>query len=75
MDYSVRTGGGDIAVRVRVLEETGAEVAASYGPGTIRIDGARCGSPGAAYLYDLVDELIRRGGSWTATRCRSACAR
>ncbi|SEB08586.1 beta-glucuronidase [Leifsonia sp. 21MFCrub1.1] len=64
VDYSVRTGGADdtIRVRVRVLDEDGAEVAVGDGAsGAVRIDDVHLWKPGAAYLYDLVVELVRDG--------------
>jgi len=62
VDYSVRTGGGDAGIRIRVLDEAGAEVAAADGAtGAVRIDDVRLWQPGAAYLYDLVVDLIQDG--------------
>ncbi|MGO4298768.1 beta-glucuronidase [Leifsonia sp. RAF41] len=59
VDYSVRTGGDDVAVRVRVLDESGTEVAVSAGSaGTIRLEDVRLWQPGSAYLYDAVVELL-----------------
>ncbi|MGW1711918.1 beta-glucuronidase [Streptomyces sp. NPDC002156] len=46
-------------VRVRVLDASGAEVAAADGAsGTVRIDGVTPWRPGAAYLYDLVADVV-----------------
>jgi beta-glucuronidase len=63
VEYSVRVGGvDDLTILVRVLDGTGLEVAASGGAsGTVRIDDVRLWKPGAAYLYDLVVELVRAG--------------
>ena len=60
VDYSVSVGGaagGD--VRVRALDESGTPVASATGPtGTLRIEDATLWRPGAAYLYDLVVEVV-----------------
>ncbi|SDH60829.1 beta-glucuronidase [Leifsonia sp. 98AMF] len=59
VDYSVRTGGDEVAVRVRVLDESGTEVAVSAGSaGTIRLEDVRLWKPGSAYLYDALVELL-----------------
>ena len=58
---SSATGGDDVAVRVRVLDESGAEVAVSAGAaGSIRIDDVRLWQPGSAYLYDAGGRAGRR---------------
>ena len=57
-DYVVATS-APADVRVRALDATGAEVAAATGAeGTLRIDGVQLWQPGAAYLYDLVVEVL-----------------
>ncbi|MGW7164915.1 beta-glucuronidase [Streptomyces sp. NPDC054884] len=56
--YEVETSAA-AAVRVRVLDAAGAEVAAADGAsGTVRIDDVTPWRPGAAYLYDLVAEIV-----------------
>jgi beta-glucuronidase len=64
VDYAVETGGGATAgIRVRVLDESGAEVVAATGAsGTLRIDDATLWRPGAAYLYELVAEVVSDEG-------------
>ncbi|WP_029432101.1 beta-glucuronidase [Blastococcus sp. URHD0036] len=58
VDYAVRTSAA-ADVRVRALDETGAEVGSGTGAeGTLRIDGVTLWRPGAAYLYDLVVEVL-----------------
>ncbi|MFC8429472.1 beta-glucuronidase [Streptomyces sp. NPDC057253] len=63
--YRVETGGAhadSVAVRVRVLDETGRTVAEGAGPeGVLRIEDVTLWQPGAAYLYDLVVELAVDG--------------
>lgn len=57
VEYEVATN-MPAPVRVRVLDASGAEVAASDGAsGTVRIDDVTPWRPGAAYLYDLVAEV------------------
>ncbi|CAM5413512.1 beta-glucuronidase [Streptomyces coeruleorubidus] len=62
VDYRVETGGEAAeatAVRVRAVDEAGRTVAEAYGPeGTFRIEDVTLWQPGAAYLYDLVVELL-----------------
>ncbi|MFB4279606.1 beta-glucuronidase [Nonomuraea sp. MTCD27] len=56
--YSVRTSAPG-HVRVRAVDASGAEVAAAEGEnGVLRIDDVTLWRPGAAYLYDLVVELL-----------------
>ncbi|MFD0662954.1 glycoside hydrolase family 2 TIM barrel-domain containing protein [Thermocatellispora tengchongensis] len=56
--YSVRTS-EPAPVRVRALDATGAEVAAADGAeGVLRIDDVTPWRPGAAYLYDLLVEVL-----------------
>ncbi|MGR6920407.1 beta-glucuronidase [[Actinomadura] parvosata] len=56
--YSVRTS-GPAGVRVRVVDADGAEVAAGEGVnGVLRIPDVTLWRPGAAYLYDLVVEVL-----------------
>ncbi|MGY1743026.1 MULTISPECIES: beta-glucuronidase [unclassified Blastococcus] len=58
VDYAVRTS-APVDVRVRVLDAGGTEVASGTGTeGVLRIDGVTLWRPGAAYLYDLVVELV-----------------
>ncbi len=58
VDYAVRTS-APADVRVRALDATGAEVATATGAeGTLRIDEVHLWQPGAAYLYDLVVEVV-----------------
>ncbi|MFF1883073.1 beta-glucuronidase [Pseudarthrobacter sp. NPDC058196] len=58
VDYSV-TASHETKVRVRALDATGHEVAtAEGGNGTLSIEAVRLWQPGAAYLYDLVVELL-----------------
>ncbi|MCX5262592.1 beta-glucuronidase [Streptomyces sp. NBC_00199] len=60
VDYTVETS-APATVRVRVLDATGTEVAASSGAnGTLRIDHVTPWQPGAAYLYDLVVDIVDR---------------
>ncbi len=56
-DVAVATGSGE--VRVRVLDESGAQVAEGSGAaGEVRIPDVQLWKPGAAYLYDFVAELV-----------------
>jgi beta-glucuronidase len=58
VDYVVRTS-APADVRVRVLDATGHEVATAPGAeGSVRIDDVTLWQPGAAYLYDLVVEVL-----------------
>ncbi|MES4908982.1 MULTISPECIES: beta-glucuronidase [unclassified Streptomyces] len=59
VEYEVETSSTDAQVRVRVLDATGAQVAAAEGTsGSLRIDAVTPWRPGAAYLYDLVAEIV-----------------
>lgn len=60
VDYTVRAvGASDPVVRVRAVDAEGETVAESNGSaGTLRIDDVSLWRPGAAYLYDLIVELI-----------------
>ncbi|MGN6760498.1 MAG: beta-glucuronidase [Leifsonia sp.] len=63
VDYSVESAGDDVAIRLRVIDESGAEVASADGAsGTVRIDDVRLWQPGSAYLYDAVVELVAGDG-------------
>ncbi|WP_106401510.1 beta-glucuronidase [Actinocorallia populi] len=56
--YTVKTS-APAPVRVRVLDAAGAEVTSGEGAsGTLRIDDVNLWRPGAAYLYDLVVEVL-----------------
>ncbi|MER5183759.1 beta-glucuronidase [Streptomyces sp. NPDC002896] len=58
VEYEVATT-APATVRVRVLDASGGEVAASDGAsGTLRIEDVTLWRPGAAYLYDLVAEVV-----------------
>jgi beta-glucuronidase len=58
VDYAVETS-ASAPVRVRALDATGTQVAAGEGTsGTLRIEDATLWRPGAAYLYDLVIEVL-----------------
>jgi beta-glucuronidase len=58
VEYSVETS-SPAAVRVRALDADGAEVAAAEGAGgTLRIEDVRLWRPGAAYLYELLVEVL-----------------
>lgn len=58
VDYSVETS-SPTPVRVRALDATGTEVATADGAnGALRIDDVTLWRPGAAYLYDLVVEVL-----------------
>lgn len=49
-------------VRVRVLDDNGAQVGAADGAtGVVRIQDATLWQPGAAYLYEFVAEIVRDG--------------
>ncbi|MGD6749579.1 beta-glucuronidase [Streptomyces sp. BH105] len=62
VEYSVGTSEA-APVRVRVLDATGAEVVTAAGAnGTVRIEDVTLWRPGAAYLYDLVVEILRGEG-------------
>ncbi|WP_405622446.1 beta-glucuronidase [Streptomyces sp. NBC_00076] len=51
-----------IATRVRAVDEAGRTVAEAHGPeGTLRMEDVTLWQPGAAYLYDLVVELVDEG--------------
>jgi beta-glucuronidase len=59
VEYDVVTN-APATVRVRVLDATGREVAASEGAsGCLRIDEVTLWRPGAAHLYDLVAEAVQ----------------
>jgi beta-glucuronidase len=62
--YAVSVEGGEPhAVRVRVRDASGREVAAGDGSeGTLRIEGVRLWRPGAGYLYTLEVEVLGPGG-------------
>lgn len=58
VDYSV-TASHETGVRVRAIDAAGHEVATAHGSsGTLAIDSVNLWQPGAAYLYDLVVELV-----------------
>jgi beta-glucuronidase len=58
VEYAVQTS-APAAVRVRAVDATGAEVAAADGAaGTLRIKDVTLWRPGAAYLYDLLVEVL-----------------
>jgi beta-glucuronidase len=58
VDYTVATS-APAAVRVRVLDASGTEVATADGArGSIRLDHVVPWRPGAAYLYELVVEVV-----------------
>jgi beta-glucuronidase len=63
--YLVQTAGAHaetVTVRVRAVDEAGRTVAEGAGPeGALRIEDVTLWQPGAAYLYDLVVELIVDG--------------
>ncbi|WP_326731968.1 beta-glucuronidase [Streptomyces phaeochromogenes] len=62
VDYSVETN-APAAVRVRALDADGIQVAAGESPnGTLRIDDVTLWRPGAAYLYDLVVDVLDGDG-------------
>ncbi|WNM31937.1 beta-glucuronidase [Streptomyces sp. Li-HN-5-11] len=61
VEYEVATS-APVPVRVRVLDALGTEVAAAEGAsGALRIDDVTPWRPGAAYLYDLVAEIVDGG--------------
>lgn len=61
-DVATTALGDGAAVRVRVADADGRPVGESRGAtGSVRIDDVRLWQPGAAYLYDLVAEVIRDG--------------
>jgi beta-glucuronidase len=58
VEYEIETS-APAAVRVRILDAAGAEVVAGEGAsGTLRIEDVTPWRPGAAYLYDLVAEIV-----------------
>jgi beta-glucuronidase len=58
VDYDVRTSAA-APVRVRVLDANGREVATGEGvAGVVQIENVSLWQPGAAYLYDLVIEVL-----------------
>ncbi|MDX3230396.1 beta-glucuronidase [Streptomyces sp. ME19-01-6] len=58
VQYEIETS-EPAAVRVRILDAEGAEVAVGEGAsGTLRIEDVTPWRPGAAYLYDLVAEIV-----------------
>ncbi|WP_166878372.1 beta-glucuronidase [Salinibacterium sp. ZJ450] len=62
--YEIVTTDGSAAaeVRVRILDASGTQVAeASGASGSVRIDDVTLWQPGAAYLYDLVVEVLSDG--------------
>lgn len=62
VDYSVALTGGTGDVAVRVLDESGVEVARADGAsGTVEIPDVILWRPGAGYLYDLVVEVVQDG--------------
>ncbi|MEV0642397.1 beta-glucuronidase [Streptomyces sp. NPDC050619] len=62
VDYSLETN-VPARVRVRALDADGTEVAGGEGVnGTLRIGDVTLWRPGAAYLYDLVVEVLDRDG-------------
>ncbi|MET1042492.1 MAG: beta-glucuronidase, partial [Microbacteriaceae bacterium] len=66
VSYDIRTTdtGTDASaeVRVRVLDAAGAQVAGASGAsGSVRINDVTLWQPGAAYLYDLVAEVVSDG--------------
>jgi beta-glucuronidase len=59
--YDVATT-GDAEVRVRILDPGGAEVGSADGSaGVVRIENVTLWKPGAAYLYELVAEVVQDG--------------
>jgi beta-glucuronidase len=59
--YDVATT-GDAEVRVRILDAGGAEVGSADGAtGVVRIENVTLWKPGAAYLYELVAEVVQDG--------------
>ncbi len=64
--YDVRLGGAepDSPVRVRLLDADGTQVAEAEGArGVLTVPGARLWRPRAAYLYDLVAEVVGADGA------------
>ncbi|GGK59615.1 beta-glucuronidase [Streptomyces flaveus] len=62
VEYEVETS-APATVRVRVLDASGAEVAASEGTsGSVRLEDVTPWRPGAAYLYELVAEIVDGDG-------------
>ncbi|MFG2026484.1 beta-glucuronidase [Streptomyces sp. NPDC048825] len=62
VEYEVETS-APATVRVRVLDSSGAEVAASEGTsGSVRLEDVTLWQPGAAYLYELVAEIVDGDG-------------
>lgn len=63
VEYEVETS-APATVRVRVLDASGAEVAASEGSsGSVRLEEVTPWRPGAAYLYELVAEIVDGDGN------------
>ena len=61
VDYEIVTT-APAEVRVRILDSAGAEVGSAQGAsGSVRIAHVNLWQPGAAYLYELVAELIQDG--------------
>jgi beta-glucuronidase len=61
--YDVRVAGGDAAVRVRLLDADGYEVAAADGADDqLRVADAELWRPGRAYLYTLEIQALVDGG-------------
>mgnify|MGYP001569916878 FL=1 len=61
VDYEIVTT-APAEVRVRILDSAGAEVGSGQGAtGSVRIPHVNLWQPGAAYLYELVAELIQDG--------------
>ncbi len=61
VDYEIVTT-APAEVRVRILDSAGAEVGSAQGAsGSVRIAQVNLWQPGAAYLYELVAELIQDG--------------
>lgn len=59
--YDVQTSGPS-TVRVRAFDASGVQVAEAEGTaGTLRIEAATLWKPGAAYLYNLVAEIVDNG--------------
>ncbi|MFI6435112.1 beta-glucuronidase [Streptomyces sp. NPDC050759] len=71
VEYEVETS-APATVRVRILDATGAEVAASEGAsGSVRLENVTPWRPGAAYLYDLVAEVVDGSGGVLDTYTQS----
>ena len=61
--YAVETVGGDAGVRVSVRDADGLVVGTAEGAGgSVRVSDVTLWQPGAAYLYDLVVEVLGTGG-------------